>query len=74
MQVVSEELMKRQALHAFKLRLEEVPAGVGRGESGFLAPLPGDMARCLDLLGIENRGVQDIEREVEEAIGRGVFQ
>ncbi|QDZ25765.1 pseudouridine synthase [Chloropicon primus] len=73
--MLSEELMERQALHAFKLKLNEVPEGVpDPSEAGFLAPLPQDMASCLAKLGIDNTmGVEEIETIVQTALSSGAF-
>ena len=67
------DLMERQALHAFKLKLGRVQEGVHEAENGFLAPLPGDMAACLGKVKIGTHEVGDIERFVQDTIDRGVF-
>jgi 23S rRNA-/tRNA-specific pseudouridylate synthase len=78
-----EELMKRQALHAFKLQLEGPPAPVKEGEAedgvgdvdgsssskgkklSFLAPLPEDMKKCLELLNIEDKEIRTINEIIQ---------
>ena len=64
--VLCDAAMDRQALHAFKLQVVEEPPLVNR--AGFLAPLPPDMRRCLDILGIESKSVEDINAMVAEAL------
>ena len=72
--MLCDELMKRQALHAFKLQLDDndddhdASPGLGLKKFAFHAPLPEDMAKCLSILNMNAKDIHDISHMIENGM------